>query len=448
MINLKDIERVYFLGIGGIGMSALARYFLGNNFIVAGYDRNKSEICCALEQESCEIQYQDQCAAIPDSFKNNKSTLIVYTPAISSELGLFTYFKNNGYHIYKRAEVLGHLTKDNECIAIAGTHGKTTISSLLSYVFTQNFIDCSAFLGGIAKDFNSNIKIGKEPIFVVEADEFDRSFLHLSPDWAIISSMDADHLDVYGSLKYFKDSFDLFSSNVSNGNVIAKEGLDVVAKHTYALNSSTADFSASKIMVENGRYLFDIKYPNGVCNNVSLGMSGIHNVENALAVFSMAYLYGVCPEGIVSSLASFSGVKRRFEYHLNTKNQIYIDDYAHHPEEIKAVIKSSRDLFPEKLLTVVFQPHLFSRTRDFMTEFAEALSLADKVMLLDIYPARELPIKGISSEFLLEKITCVNKGLYQMTDFPEVVAGSQVLMTLGAGSIDLLVQPIKNYLSL
>ena len=446
MIKLDHIERIYFLGIGGIGMSALARYFVAKDFEVAGYDRTQAALCISLEHASCEISYEDDLATIPASFRDKKNTLVVYTPAIPKNNKLIKYFQDEGYLLGKRAEILGAITKNLQCLAIAGTHGKTTISSLLSYILSDNLVDCSAFLGGIATDFDSNLRIGSAAIAVVEADEFDRSFLKLSPNWALISSMDADHLDIYGTARHLEESFRLFSDKVENGNLIAKEGLNVSSKYSYALDSDTADFSAVNIRVENGAYYFDLIYPKGVCKNVITGLPGIHNVENALAAFAMAYFQGVSTKGIVDSIASFSGVKRRFEYHVKTDHQIYIDDYAHHPKEIEVAIRSVRDLFPNKELTVVFQPHLFTRTRDFMDDFARELSAADNVMLLDIYPARELPVEGVNSQVLLDKITCKQKGVYAMSEFPEAIAKTDVLMTLGAGDIDVLIQPIKKYL--
>ena len=446
MIKLDDIERIYFIGIGGIGMSALARYFLANNFEVAGYDKGQSDICISLINDSCQILFDDDPRIIPTSFREKNKTLVVYTPAISKNNKLIKYFIDQDYLLCKRAEILGTITQNLECLAIAGTHGKTTISSLLAYILSDNLIDCSAFLGGIATDFDSNLKIGSADVAVVEADEFDRSFLKLSPNWALISSMDADHLDIYGTAHNLVESFRLFSDMVEDGNLIVKEGLDMPSKYTYALGSDTADFSAKNIRVEGGAYYFDLVYPKGVCENVITGLPGIHNVENALAAFSMAYIQGLSVSGIVDSIASFSGVKRRFEYHVKTDNQIYIDDYAHHPKEIEVAIRSVRDLYPNKELTVIFQPHLFTRTRDFMDDFAKSLSFADHVMLLNVYPARELPIEGVNSQVLLNKITVKNKGLYDKSKFPEAIDKSPIIMTLGAGDIDELIQPIKAYL--
>jgi len=447
MLSLDHIDRIYFLGIGGIGMSALARYFAAKDYEVAGYDRNQSEICISLENASCSISYDDALTTIPESFEQSENTLVVYTPAIPKTNRLLKYFTDKGFALCKRAEILGAITRNNQCLAIAGTHGKTTISSMLAYVLSDNQVDCSAFLGGIATDFDSNLRIGSDDMAVVEADEFDRSFLQLSPNWALISSMDPDHLDIYGTAKHLEESFQLFSDKVEDGNLIAKEGLNVSSKYTYALGSDTADFSAKNIRVEEGAYHFDIVYPKGICENVITGLPGIHNVENALAAFAMAYFQGVSSSGIVASIASFSGVKRRFECHIKTDHQVYIDDYAHHPKEIEVAIQSARDLYPNKELTIIFQPHLFTRTRDFMDDFATALSAADKVMLLDVYPARELPIEGVSAQVLLEKITCKEKGLYSKSEFPKVITETEVLMTLGAGDIDVLIQPIKKYLA-
>ena len=446
MPNLNNIKHIYFLGIGGIGMSALARYFVAKNYEVAGYDRTQSQICLDLENASCVISYADTLDEIPTVFQSSTNVLVVYTPAIPKENKLFLYFKENGYNLCKRAEVLGAITQNSECIAVAGTHGKTTISSMLTYVLSANNIDCSAFLGGIATDFNSNLRIGAEGITVVEADEYDRSFLQLYPNWAIISSMDADHLDIYGNESSLEESFKLFADKVELGNLIAKEGLKIKAKYTYGLNSETADFSALNIRVEEMAYHFDVRHPKGICENVITGLPGIHNVENALAAFAMAYCQNVPVSGIVKSIASFSGVKRRFEIHVKNQHQVYIDDYAHHPKEIEMAIRSARDLFPAKKLTIVFQPHLFTRTRDFMNDFASALSAADKVLLLPIYPARELPIKEVNSKVLLNEISCAEKSLCSKDQILEKVKDSAVLMTLGAGDIDAFVEPIKKYL--
>jgi UDP-N-acetylmuramate--alanine ligase len=447
MIDLENIKRVYFLGIGGIGMSALAKYFKTKNFEVAGYDKVRTDLCQSLEELSCIVSYVDSLDSLPKEYRDIESTLVVFTPAVPKTNVLFSFLKKEGFKMLKRAEVLGAITRNSNCLAIAGTHGKTTISTLLAYVLSENDIDCSAFLGGISTDFQSNLRIGKEDIVVVEADEFDRSFLQLSPNFALVSSMDADHLDIYGSAENLEESFQLFADKVADGNVIAKEGLNMNAEYTYALNSKTADFSARNIRVERGTYHFNIHYPKGVSRNVSTGMPGIHNVENALAAFAMAYFEGVDVKGIGDAIASFSGVKRRFEYHVKSLTKVYIDDYAHHPKEIDVAIRSARDLYPNRKLTVVFQPHLFSRTRDFADDFAKSLSAADELYLLDIYAAREKPIKGIDSAFLLEKVSIEKKYLSSKETILGQLADVEILMTLGAGDINTLVEPIKNLLS-
>lgn len=447
MIKLDHIKHIYFLGIGGIGMSAIARYFVKNNYNVAGYDKNSSDITRLLEIESCRIFHQDDLSFIPETFKNSETVLVIYTPAIPATNNLFQYFKKNGFTLCKRAEILGAITKKSHCLAIAGTHGKTTISSMLAYVLSENAIDCSAFLGGLSLNFNSNLRIGSANIAVVEADEFDRSFLQLHPNGVLLSSMDADHLDVYGTESGLKETFKLFTNKVTPQNLVVREFLDIESKYTYALKSVTADFSAQNIRIENGRYKFDVRYPEGICENVVSGLPGIHNVENAVAAFAMAYFQGVSPTGIASAIQSFLGVKRRFDLHVKTANHIYIDDYAHHPKEIEMALRSARDLYPNRKLTVVFQPHLYTRTRDFMDDFAVALSAADQVLLLAIYPARELPIRGVNSNALLEKISSKQKRLCKMDAFPEVIADTDLLLTLGAGDIDKLIKPITDYLT-
>ena len=446
MISLKDIKRVYFLGIGGVGMSALARYFLSQNILVGGYDRSQTEISHSLEADRCQIIYEDSPSQISSSFLELKGTLVVYTPAISSHNRLFTYFTDRHFILSKRAHVLGEITKDLYCLAVAGTHGKTTISSMLAFILHSNLVDCWAFLGGIATDFNSNFLEGSSSSVIVEADEFDRSFLHLYPNWALVSSMDPDHLDTYGTRLNLEASFKEFTGRIESKQVIAREDLEIDALQTYALNSETADFSAKNIQVIDGAYYFDIIYPGGFCKGVQSGLAGIHNVENAIGAFSMAFNQGISVEGITRAISIFSGVKRRFEYHVNTKNKVYIDDYAHHPKEIEISIQSVRELFPNKSLTVVFQPHLFSRTNEFMSEFAKALSRADRVMLLDIYPARELPIEGVSSTVLLEKISCGCKGLYKKESVVKFLSNTGVVLTLGAGDISDLINPIKIHL--
>ncbi len=446
MTSLKNIKRVYFIGIGGVGMSALARYFLAMNIPVGGYDKSQTETSHSLEADSCQIIYDDSPCQIDSSFLELEGTLVVYTPAISFDNCLLAHFSERGFTLRKRSQVLGEVTKDLYCLAIAGTHGKTTISSMLTFILHSNLEYCWGFLGGIATDFNSNFIEGSASSVVVEADEFDRSFLQLYPDWVLISSMDADHLDIYGTQSNLEDNFKEFTRRLENKQIIAREDLQIDALYTYALNSATADFYATNIQVIQGTYCFDINYPGGICKAVKSGLPGIHNVENAIAAFSIAFNQDISVEGITRAISSFSGVKRRFEYHLNTANKVYIDDYAHHPKEIELSIQSVRELFPNKMLTVVFQPHLFSRTQDFMSEFAKVLSAADKVMLLDIYPARELPIEGVSSSVLLDQISCLQKGLYKKESVVKFLLDSEVVLTLGAGDISDLIKPIKTHL--
>lgn len=446
MLNLKDIRNIYFLGVGGIGMSALARYFVVQGYRVFGYDRNRSSLCRSLERIGVEMSYDSNLETL--SILKKEDSLVVYTPAIPKDNPIYKSSLDQGYHICKRAVVLGLITASQNCLAIAGTHGKTTISSMLTHILSENGVDCSAFLGGIATGLDSNLRIGQEDTVVVEADEFDRSFLHLSPTWALISSMDPDHLDIYGSAAGLNKSFQDFARLVEDDGLICKEGLAIDAKYTYGLNSETADFSAYNIEVVEGVYVFDLRHPKGICKRLKSGLPGIHNVENSVAAFAMAFHQNVAIEGIVDAIASFKGVKRRFEYHLKQKGLVYIDDYAHHPSEIAVAIRSARDLYPKEKLTVIFQPHLFSRTQDFMDDFAEVLSRADRLILLDIYPARELPIEGVNSEALLAKVNSDDKCLLSKNKLVENLCEQGVIMTLGAGDIDQLIKPIKKKLSL
>ena len=441
MIKLDDIERIYFLGIGGIGMSALARYFLANNFEVAGYDRDQSDICISLINDSCQILFDDDPRIIPTSFREKNKTLVVYTPAISKNNKLIKYFIDQDYLLCKRAEILGTITQNLECLAIAGTHGKTTISSLLAYILSDNLIDCSAFLGGIATDFDSNLKIGSADVAVVEADEFDRSFLKLSPNWALISSMDADHLDIYGTAHNLVESFRLFSDMVEDGNLIVKEGLDMPSKYTYALGSDTADFSAKNIRVEGGAYYFDLVYPKGVCENVITGLPGIHNVENALAAITVAYNFNIDLEIIKKALENFNGVKRRLTKIYEKNNITFYDDYAHHPTEIKETIKALKS-FEGRLISVV-QPHRYSRLRDNYKQFLKSFSGSDLVLILPVYDAGEKKIDSLTSEILASDIS--QKGFSDAIYFEnfsllkdeikKIIKPNDTVVFMGAGSI-------------
>lgn len=440
-MTLKGIHNVYFIGIGGIGMSAIARYFSMNGKSVAGYDKTPTPITDALQEMDIQIHFNDAVTNIPRGFTKKEDTLVVYTPAIPSEHKELCYFKENGYSVLKRAEVLGKITESTFCLAVAGTHGKTTTSSILGHIMQPS--KATAFLGGIAENYNSNLILGEDKISVVEADEFDRSFLHLSPNIACITSMDADHLDIYGAHDALIESFKEFSGKVTDVLVVPK-GINIEFALTYAINED-ADYTANNIRISNGAYIFDVKTPREHIKNIEFCLPGRHNMMNALAALAMANLYGVSLQEIKSSLASFKGIQRRFSYKIKSENLVLIDDYAHHPTEINAVAASLKELYPEKKKLVVFQPHLFSRTQDFADGFAEALSNFDELILLDIYPARELPIKGVTSKWLLEKVKLANKKLIRDEDLVSEVLKSdaKVIAILGAGDIGLLVDDVK-----
>ena len=450
LLRIKE-HIIYFLGIGGIGMSALARYFMAKGYLVHGYDRTPTSLTRILESEGMIIHYNEDISLIPP-----ETGLVVYTPAIPADNTELHYLLKSGVRMMKRAEVLGMLSSEYQAIACAGTHGKTTVSTMAAYLMQQSHVGCQAFLGGISRNFETNLLISEtSPFMVVEADEYDRSFLHLHPFIAIITSIDSDHLDIYENLAAVHEAFTSFAGNiVPQGSLIIKKGLDLPLQipadgrvYRYAVDEN-ADFYASGLTIINNLYHFDFNYPNGKINNLVLGIPGLYNVENAVAALAAAILAGVTPEELSNGLATFKGVKRRFDIRLNENNMVYIDDYAHHPEEIKACIRSARAMFPGRKLCGIFQPHLFSRTRDFAPEFAKSLSLLDEVLLLPIYPARELPIPGITSEMLLSLMKHDNKHLVQKTDIPEYFAGKhiEVLITMGAGDIDTLVEPIESFL--
>ena len=440
-MNLKTIHNVYFIGIGGIGMSALARYFSENGKVVSGYDKTPSPITKSLDQIGVEIHFEDAVKNIPISFLDKKTTLVVYTPAVPKNHKELNYFVNNGYTVLKRAEVLGEITKNTFCLAVAGTHGKTTTSSILGHIMQPE--NATSFLGGIAENYNSNLILGEDKVSVVEADEFDRSFLKLSPNIACVTSMDADHLDIYGENEMLQQSFVEFANKVSDTLIVAK-GLPLKGL-TYAVNED-ADYKAFNVRVEVGKYIFDVQTPTSEIKDIEFHLPGNHNMMNALAALAMADVYGVSLEKIKEQLKSFRGVQRRFSYKIKTDDVVLIDDYAHHPTEIKAVAQSVREMFPNEKVLAVFQPHLFSRTKDFVDDFAEALSLFDEVLLLDIYPARELPIEGVTSSWLLDKMTLENKKLVSKEKLSDEVlkSESKIVTMLGAGDIGLLVEEVKN----
>ena len=443
-MNLGNIHNIYFVGIGGIGMSAIARYFAVNGKNVAGYDKTPSLITNNLEEIGVEVHFEDNLKNIPITFLNKDKTLIVYTPAIPKNHFELNYFLDNNFKVLKRAEILGKITENTFCLAVAGTHGKTTTSSILGHIMHQK--NATSFLGGIAENYNSNLILGEDKISVVEADEFDRSFLQLSPNIACITSMDADHLDIYGEAEALQESFFAFSQKVTDTLIVAK-GLPLKGL-TYAINE-TADYKAFNLKIETGKYIFDVQTPSEIIKNIEFHLPGNHNVMNALAALAMADVYGVSLSIIKESLSSFKGVKRRFTYKIKTNDFVLIDDYAHHPTEINAVENSIREMYPNEKTLVVFQPHLFSRTRDFIDDFANALSKFDEVLLLDIYPAREEPIPNVNSEWLLSKIDSKQKKLTQKNNLIKDIKNSsvKVVAMLGAGDIGLLINEVANELS-
>jgi len=449
-MELSKINRVFFVGIGGIGMSALARYFAKRGCAVCGYDKTRTKLTETLEQEGILITYLDEASALPCAFlDNHDDTLIVYTPAIPKDSKILNHFKNKGFSFKKRSEVLGIISKGMFCIAIAGTHGKTTTSSIVAHLLKDAGYDCTAFLGGITTNYNSNVLFGKNNVVVVEADEYDRSFLTLHPDISVVTSMDADHLDIYGDKNQLEESFKLFAGQLKEGGKLyAHEGLPLVNSTSYAA-SSTATAKAQNLRVEGSKFVFDYADASQSIKDISLMLPGRHNVENATVAIAIALQLGIDEDKVKVAVANFKGVKRRFEYIVNNDKQIYIDDYAHHPEELKACFDAVRQLYPNKKLTVIFQPHLFTRTRDFANEFAKVLSTADELMLLDIYPARELPIEGINSQFLLDKITLEDKKICGKEFVIQHVKNTkpELILTVGAGDIDTLIEPLKNTLS-
>jgi len=449
-MELENIKRVYLVGIGGIGMSGLARYFKRRGCVVCGYDKTISPLTSAMRNEGISVVYQDEEDNLKISFlENDPETLIIYTPAIPKDSKILNYFRSGGFTLKKRSEVLGIISKGMYTIAVAGTHGKTTTSSIISHVLKDSGYDCSAFLGGIATNYDSNVLFGDNNTMVVEADEFDRSFLTLFPDIAIVTSMDADHLDIYGDRSHLVESFRQFVSQIKDGGrLIFKKGLDLKGGKTYSANV-LADVQAVNVKVQDGSFYFDFKNENIVIENIQLGLPGLHNIENAVAAIEVALHLGIDPEKIKRALASFLGVKRRFEYILKGQKHIYIDDYAHHPEELRACIQAVKTLYPGKKLTTIFQPHLFTRTRDFAEGFSEVLSMTDELIMLDIYPARELPIEGVSSAMILDKVSIEAKQILSKEQTLDYIRSQkpELLLTVGAGDIDTLIVPLKEILT-
>ncbi len=443
--SLENIKNVYFIGIGGIGMSALARYFkfLGKN--VAGYDKTSTQITLDLDELGIEIHFEDNINAIPMSFLNKEETVVVYTPAIPKNHKELIYVRDNGFTIKKRAEILGIITKDIYTLAVAGTHGKTTTTAILAHLLKESGAKVTAFLGGISENYNSNLVLEGNEVVVVEADEFDRSFLQLYPDVVAITSMDADHLDIYEKANALEESFIEFSSRAKD-HLLVCNGLPL-SGITFGIDDDS-DYCAQNIKIDNGAYVFDLKTPHKLIEDLHLNLPGRHNLLNAITAFAIAMLYGSPTGSLARALFSFKGVQRRFSYQIKTDDLVYVDDYAHHPTEINALHQAVREMHPNKKVLVVFQPHLYSRTRDFASDFAKSLNQFDEVLLLDIYPARELPIQGVTSDWLLELIDNNNKKLVTKGNLIKEIKKSdaQVILTVGAGDIGEEVSGIKEAL--
>jgi UDP-N-acetylmuramate--alanine ligase len=446
--KLDTIKNIYFIGIGGIGMSALARYFVSKGCKVSGYDKTETILTQALTELGIQIHYEDNIDLI-----DKNASVVVYTPAIPESQSELAYYRANGYEVVKRSDVLGWITEGTVNICVAGTHGKTTVSTMIAHLLRDSGYGCTAFLGGIAANYNTNFWSSDNNVVVVEADEYDRSFLKLHPSVAVITSMDADHLDIYKTPAAFEDAFVSFSEKVKAGGLLlAKKGLareasfDTSKLVTYSLNGTGASIYAKDITVVNGAYCFTAVGPDWQIEELVLNMGGLHNIENALVATSVAVHLGIDSEKIKIALANFAGVKRRFEYLVKTNEQVLIDDYAHHPAELAALISGVRSLYSNQKLTLVFQPHLFSRTQDLCDGFADSLSAADEVVLLPIYPARELPIPGVTSEMIAHKMTNKNVVLLEKEAVSDWVKKQQpkLLVMAGAGDIDVLIRNIKN----
>ena len=446
-MNLNQIHNVYFIGIGGIGMSALARYFKAIGKNVSGYDKTETELTKELQQLGIAIHFEDRIDLIPTDYYV-ENTLVIITPAVPIHHSEWNYFLERDFEVKKRAEVLGIITKDTFCFAVAGTHGKTTTSSILGHILYESGVDVTAFVGGIVENYNSNLIGNGKTVTVVEADEFDRSFLHLYPNIACVTSMDADHLDIYGDSASIEASFVEFADKVTDKSKLFITKDLPIQGVTCAVNED-ANFTAFNIRIVNSQYVFDVQTPSETIVNIEFGLPGKHNLMNALMALAMAKTFGLPNEDIASALHSFKGIKRRFSYQIKTEKLVYIDDYAHHPTEINAVHQAVRELYPGQKVLAIFQPHLFSRTKDFADDFAQSLAAFDEVILLDIYPARELPMEGITSQWLLNKIDNRNKKLVSKQELiPSILQSeAKVIVTIGAGDIGELVSLIKKALN-
>jgi UDP-N-acetylmuramate--alanine ligase len=449
MIKLMDIKNIHFIGIGGIGMSALARFFAQRGAKVSGFDKTETDLTRALQQEGIEVYFKDDIDLL-----DKESQVVVYTPAIpNTHLGL-NWYRDNNYSVLKRSDMLQIISEAMQALCVAGTHGKTTTSTILAHILTHSGVGCNAFLGGISVNYNTNYWPSNNQVAVIEADEYDRSFLKLFPSFSIVTSMDPDHLDIYGTEEEMQKAYVQYMNSIAD-TLVYKHGLPHILKVTtknkfsYSLQNDAANFYASDIKMKRGTYTFNFCKDGEELGPMNLNVGGMHNVENTIAATALATLYKIPFAKIAAAIADYKGVQRRFEYLLNAENLVYIDDYAHHPEELRVLISSAKALFPNKKCTVIFQPHLYTRTRDFTNGFAEVLSMADELILLDIYPARELPIEGITSQIILDKVSATNKHILSKDGIIEFVKASslELLITAGAGDIDKMVAPIANILN-
>lgn len=457
MLNIENIKSVYFVGAGGIGMSALIRYFLSKNKLVAGYDRTPSELTENLKEEGAQIHYEENVALIPEACKDQTTTLVVYTPAVPQEHAELIYFRNNGFEIQKRAQVLGTITHSSKGLCVAGTHGKTTTSTMAAHLLHQSHVGCTAFLGGISKNYGTNLLLSScSPYTVIEADEFDRSFHWLSPYMSVITATDPDHLDIYGTEEAYLESFRHYTTLIQPGGaLIIHKGISLQPAtnpdvRVYTYSRTEGDFHAENIRIGNGEILIDFVAPDTRINDICLGVPVSINIENGIAAMALAHLNGVTDEEIKRGMESFRGVDRRFDFKIKNDKVVFLSDYAHHPAEIAQSVKSIRDLYQDRKITAIFQPHLYTRTRDFYKDFADSLSLLDEVILTDIYPAREQPIPGISSKLIYDNLRSgIAKCMCRKEDILELLSQKQieVLITLGAGDIDNYVPEITKQLN-
>ncbi|HUU99932.1 MAG TPA: UDP-N-acetylmuramate--L-alanine ligase [Bacteroidales bacterium] len=458
MIDTRNTEGIYFVGIGGIGMSALALYFAKGGFAIAGYDRSESSLTESLIQNGCDISFEDRIETLPALFSdlsNKNRVIVIYTPAISAENNILTWFRNNGYSIFKRSEILGEISSRTDVLAVAGTHGKTTVSAMIAHILKQSHLDCSAFLGGISKNYGTNLLVGEGKLTVIEADEFDRSFHRLTPMMAVITSIDADHLDVYGDHLSMIKAYNEFCSKISKGGtLLINSKISAFIDKPEGVNCCTygsdagSDYRAVDIEKLSDYYRFNLQTPDGIIKDLHFPFPGIINIENLTAAIAIALMCGVTEDEIRKAVLLFLGVKRRFDIRVNLPNLTYVDDYAHHPEEIKAFITSVKEYFKGRKITGIFQPHLYSRTRDHAAGFAASLDELDEVILLPVYPAREKAIPGVSSGMIYEKMKLDKKRMLKMEDLPARLdtISLDVLLTIGAGDIDRLVEPIEEML--